>query len=103
MSLATGRGGCFATDSITVGGRKVGALYREPADGERDSGWRCFAGGDRQWHVDDPANPGLYGINTIAGHETEIVPLPDMPFGSAFVRGGPSGDFVEVDFEPPDG
>ena len=40
--LATGYGGCFATDEITVEGKNVGYMYREAADRPEDSGWRFF-------------------------------------------------------------
>lgn len=43
--LATGRGGCIATDMITVHGRPVGYMVREPTTRPNDSGW-CFMAGD---------------------------------------------------------
>ena len=33
--LATGHGGCIATDRITVNGRRVGYMYREETERER--------------------------------------------------------------------
>ena len=40
-----GPSGCFATDHITVLGKKVGWCYREqPTEGRPDSGWRFFSG-----------------------------------------------------------
>ena len=53
--LAEGRGGCFATDMITVEGRKVGYMYREKPDFAEDSGWRFFSGTESQEYLDDPA------------------------------------------------
>ena len=40
--LAPGRGGCIASDRITVDGRPVGYMYRSRPDDPADSGW-CFA------------------------------------------------------------
>ena len=54
--LAPGHGGCIATDMITVQGKKVGYMVREPTDRPHDSGW-CFMSGDEsQEYLDDPEN-----------------------------------------------
>ena len=39
--VATGYGGCIATDMITVKGLKVGYMYRDRPSNPQDSGW-CF-------------------------------------------------------------
>src|SRR5437588_12192969 len=36
--IATGYGGCIATDMITCGGRKVAFMYREATERDLDSG-----------------------------------------------------------------
>ena len=101
--LVEGRGHCFATDMITVDGRKVGYMYREPPDSEDDSGWRFFAGGESPAYLDDPGNTSVYDVNTIANYDAEIIPLLDSPAGSAFERRGLfRKKFVAVPFEPPD-
>ena len=100
--LATGRGGCFATDAITVEGKKVGYMYREQPDSGDDSGWRFFAGDEPQEYLEDPANTSVYDVNTIANYDPEIIPLLDSPPGSAFERRGLfKKKFVAVPFEPP--
>src|SRR5207237_8887934 len=71
------RGGCFATDTITVEGRRVGYMYREPPDFPDDSGWRFFSGTESADYLDDPAHTDIYDVNTIANHDAAIVPLPD--------------------------
>lgn len=48
-SLAEGHGGCFATDMITVHGKKVGFMYRQ----ERES--RPIVVGD-SWRAASPKN-----------------------------------------------
>jgi hypothetical protein len=96
--LATGRGRCFATDAITVDGQRVGFMYREPPDERGDSGWRFSSGHETREYVDDPVNLRIYDVNTIANYDPGIVPLLDAPVGSAFERGGASGEFVEVEF-----
>jgi len=101
ISLAPNRGGCFASDRITVDGRKVGYMYREkPDDQIWDNGWRFFAGDESDDYVNDPSNLGIYDVNTIANYDPEITQYLDAPFGSAFER-RPNG-FVAVEFEHSD-
>lgn len=101
--LAPGRGGCLATDQITVEGHRVGYLYRERPDHDRDSGWRFFSGRESDEYANDPANVAIYDVNTIANYDPEIIPLLDAPFGSAFARDERSDRFVEETFSPPEG
>jgi hypothetical protein len=100
--LATGHGACFATDRITVDGRKVGFMYREAPDHEVDSGWRFLAGDESQDYMDDPDRHGVYDVNTIVNYDPEIVPQLAAPVGAAFERDRRSGRFVPVEFEPPE-
>ncbi|HET6878954.1 MAG TPA: DUF2185 domain-containing protein [Pirellulales bacterium] len=99
-ALVKNRGGCFATDMITVEGRKVGYMYRqEPRDGQ-DSGWVFMAGQESQAYMDDAANHGIYDVNTIANYDPDVIPFLDAPAGTAFERQGPSGRFAQVEGEP---
>ena len=98
--LAEGRGGCFATDMITVEGQKVGYMYREEPDFNADSGWRFLTGLESQDYLDNADNVAIYDVNTIANYDPEIIPFLDAPTGSAFARDQHSGKFVEVDYEP---
>jgi hypothetical protein len=98
--LATNRGGCFATDMITVDGQKVGYMYREDPRNDQDSGWVFTAGQESQAYMDDAANHGIYDINTIANYDPDIVPFLDAPPGTAFERESPSSRFVQVQGEP---
>jgi hypothetical protein len=101
VSLAEGRGACFATDMITCDGRKVAFMYREEPDRDIDSGWRFMSGYESDEYMNDPDNHAIYDVNTIANYDPDIIPFLDAPVGSAFERPGGDGDFVEVqDFEP---
>jgi hypothetical protein len=86
---------------ITVDGRKVGFMYREEPSNEIDSGWRFMSGLESQEFMDEPTNHSVYDVNTIANYDPQIIPLLDAPVGSAFERDPDSGQFVEVDFQPP--
>lgn len=98
--LAEGLGGCFATDMITVEGRKVGYMYREEPDFDADSGWRFTAGRESRAYMDDADNTGIYHVNLIANYDPDIVPFLDAPAGTAFERQGRAGRFVQVRGEP---
>ena len=84
--LARGRGGCIATDRITVDGFRVGYMVREEPDNPTDSGWVFLSGEESQAYLDDADNMGVYDVNTIANYDPEIIPLLDAPTGSAFAR-----------------
>jgi hypothetical protein len=100
--LATGRGGCIATDMITVDGRKVAFMYREEPDNDVDSGWRFMSGFESDEYMDDAANHGAYDVNTIANYDPDIIPFLDSPPGSTFERENGAGPFVAVsDFQSP--
>ena len=96
--LAEGRGSCIASDRITVAGKGVGFMYREPPDNDFDSGWRFFSGEESQGYADDPSNFGLYDVDTIANYDPDIIPHLDAPAFSAFERDAGSGGFVPVGF-----
>jgi hypothetical protein len=98
--LATGRGGCMATDMITVQGKRVGYMYRVAPDPRSefrhiDSGWRFLSGTESQQYLDEPSNMAIHDVNTIANYDLEIIPLLDAPVGLAFER-DKSGNFVAV-------
>src|SRR5215831_11401221 len=58
--VAPGRGGCIASDRITVDGCRVGFMYREPSTDDVDSGWRILAGDESQQYMDDPDHLSIY-------------------------------------------
>jgi hypothetical protein len=95
--LATGRGGCFATDMIVVRGKPVGFMYREDPDNEHDSGWRFMSGLEDQDYMDEPENLGIYDVNTIANYDPTIIELLDNPPGSVFERTPGTKNFRRVD------
>jgi hypothetical protein len=88
-AIAEGHGACIATDRITVDGELVGYMYRDEPSEPTDSGWVFTAGNESQEYMDDPANAGVYDVNTIANYDREIVRFLDAPIGSRFVRWPP--------------
>jgi hypothetical protein len=100
--LATNRGGCIATDMITVDGHKVEYMYREPPSNDMDSGWRFMSGFESQDYMDDPSKHDVYDINTVANYDPDIVDWLDAPVGASFERLTPDGDLVPVEYDPPE-
>jgi hypothetical protein len=99
--LATGYGGCFATDMITVEGRKVGYMYREAPDNDVDSGWRFMSGYESDEYMDDADNHAIYDVNTIANYDPDIIPLLNASVNTAYQRDIETGKFVEIQFHSP--
>lgn len=95
MPIATGHGGCLATDMITVEGHPVRWMYREEPHNPMDSGWRFFAGFESKAYIDNLANTEVYDVNTIANYDRAIIPFLTAPIGSAFEREGEM--FVSVE------
>jgi len=85
-TLIEDKGGCFATDYITVDDRGVGFMYREEPDFDGDSGWRFLSGDEDEEYMEDSSNSGIYALNEIANFDPDIIPLLDSSPGSAFER-----------------
>ena len=79
--------GCMATDRIVVDGCPVGYMYREePEKDYPDSGWRFLAGDETQEYMDDPANSGIYSLNTLCNYDPDILPFLRSPVQTAYYR-----------------
>jgi hypothetical protein len=100
--LATGHGGCIASDLVTVHGQKVGYMYREEPSEPTLSGWVFLAGTESQEYMNDAANFEVYDVNTIANYDPEIISFLDAPCGVAFARNPETGQFDEEEFVPPE-
>ena len=96
-AIATNRGGCIASDRITVDGERVGYMYREAPHNDLDSGWRFLAGDETDAYMADASKHAVYDVNTIANYDPEIVPLLDAPKGSSFERDLESGQLRPID------
>jgi hypothetical protein len=84
--LATNRGGCIASDRITVDGELVGYMYRDKPNNELDSGWRFLAGDENAEYMAERTNHAVYDVNTIANYDPMIIPLLEAEEGAAFER-----------------
>lgn len=89
------KGGCMASNKITVDGARVGYMYREePSKEYPDTGWRFFAGDEDEEYCNNPDNFNIFELNTICNYDESIIEKLNASIGSAFVKTG--GSFEEV-------
>ncbi|RAJ08235.1 hypothetical protein LX64_00882 [Chitinophaga skermanii] len=86
VPLVPNRGGCIATDMITVEGLPIMYMYRDEPVNEVDTGWQFFAGIEPDEYVNDHNNAGVYDVNTIANYDPAIIPYLDLPIGTELER-----------------
>jgi len=86
INLATGYGGCLASDKITVDGDEVGFMYREEPCFDEDSGWRFLACTEDEEYMDNPDNTAIYDVNTIANYDRAIIAYLHLPVGLELQR-----------------
>ena len=86
IQLIEPRGGCIATDKITVEGELVDYMVREEPNNDLDSGWQFFSGTEDQDYIDDINNSDVYDVNTIANYDRAVIPYLDLPIGTQLER-----------------
>ena len=92
--LTTIKGGCIASDKITVEGQKISYMYRENPTNESDSGWRFFAGNEDDTYTHDPDNFGIFDLNTLCNYDKTIIPYLESKIGSSFEK--TNGEFKRI-------
>jgi len=95
--LIPNRGGCIASDRITVDGRLVGYMYRGKPTNDLDNGWRFMAGDESPEYMADASKHTVYHVNTIANYDSAIIPLLNSPYGAAFIRDWETFAFIPDD------
>ena len=101
--LKTGLGYCFATNMITIDGKRINFMYRQKPNIDGGSGWSFFSGYESDEYANNPKNIQIYDVNTIANYDPEIIPFLDSPYDSVFERNQKTGKFEQVyDFEFPE-
>ena len=77
---------CFVTQRILRDGAKVGYLYREEPDNEKDSGWRFTANDESDEYMDNSKNIAFVSVGLVLSKDDSIIDLLDAPVGASFVR-----------------
>jgi len=91
---------CFVTKRVLNEGYKVGYLYREEPDEERDSGWRITSNTEPDEYMDDGANIAYVSLGAVLSKDDSFVSLLEHQTGAAFIRDESTGQFIAV---PDDG
>ena len=84
------KGGCLASNKITVDGKKVGYAHREESDNNfpNDSGWRFLAGTEDDDYTNNPDNFNVFELNTICNYDEAVLPILESETGLSFIRNG---------------
>jgi hypothetical protein len=85
---------CFVTKRVLNEGLKVGYLYREEPDEEKDSGWRITSNTESEEYMDDSQNVAYVSLGAVLSRDDSFVGLLEQPVGSAFIRDEGSGKFI---------
>lgn len=86
IKLVELKGGCIASDKITIDGLQIGYMYRENPSNESDSGWRFFAGNEDETYTNNPDNFDIFDLNTICNYDKTIIPYLKSEIGSSFEK-----------------
>lgn len=87
---------CYVTQRILRDGARVGYLYREDPDNDRDSGWRLIAGDETPEYMNEPRNVAFVSLGAVLNQDDSFLQLIESPVGSAFARDPQTGQFRPV-------
>jgi len=90
---------CFVTNRILKDGARVGYLYREEPDNEKDSGWRFTANDESDEYMDDSENIAFVSIGAVLSKDDAFIHLLDSPVGSSFAFDSRTQSFVSLEDE----
>jgi len=96
---------CRVSRTITTTDTPVGHLYREPPQGEDDTGWRLLAEDEPYELLDEPQNGEVLALAVMAEYQAELAPiLLEAPVGALFARDEETGEYLQEDspFDPED-
>jgi len=85
---------CFVTNRVLRDGQRVGYLYREDPDEEKDSGWRLTANDESEEYMESSDNLAYVSLGAVLSKDDSFRHLLESPVGSAFVRDEASGEFI---------
>jgi hypothetical protein len=88
---------CFVTHRILNDGVKVGYLYREAADNDRDSGWRFTANDESDEYMENSNNISFVSVGAVLSRDDSFVHLLDAPEGSSFAWDVNTNSFLPLD------
>ncbi|MEW9899664.1 DUF2185 domain-containing protein [Chitinivorax sp. PXF-14] len=87
---------CFVTNRVLNEGYKVGYLYREEPDEEKDSGWRITSNTESDEYTDNTENVAYVSLGAVLSRDDSFLNLLEQPVGSAFIRNASTNEFVSL-------
>jgi hypothetical protein len=87
---------CFVTQRVLRDGARVGYLYREEPDNEKDSGWRLTAGDESTEYLNESGNIAFVSLGAVLNLDDSFLSLIESPVGSAFARDRETGQFRPI-------
>jgi len=87
---------CFVTNRILREGAKVGYMYREEPDEDRDSGWRFTANDESDEYMQNTDNIAYVSVGLVLSRDDSFIHLLDSPSGSSFARDSRTGSFLPL-------
>lgn len=91
---------CFISKDLIDNHKKVGFMYREQSDNERDSGWRFFSGSETQEYVDNSDNILIVSLNYLINNiDSSVEPYLNSSIRTAYERENEDGKFVLSNFD----
>jgi hypothetical protein len=90
---------CFVSNRVLNDGAKVGYLYREAPDNDRDSGWRFTANDESDEYMGDSKNIAFVSVGAVLSRDDSFVHLLDAPEGSSFAWDAGTQSYVALENE----
>jgi hypothetical protein len=87
---------CFVTNRVLREGAKVGYLYREEPDEERDSGWRFTANDESDEYMANVDKIAYVSLGLVLSHDDSFIGLLGAPSGSSFARDLKTAEFLPI-------
>lgn len=84
----------YVTNRILKDGCKVGYLYREERDNEKDSGWRFTANDESDEYMDNSKNIAFVSVGLVLSKDDSFIHLLDAPAGASFARDARTQSFI---------
>lgn len=88
---------CFVTRKVLHDGIKIGYLYREEPDNDKDSGWRILAGDETDEYMDNSDNLHFVSLGAVLREDDRILALLAAPTGSSFEWNVAQQAFVAIE------
>ncbi len=77
---------CIVSNMISVGGWKVGYMYREKPSIKDDSGWRFFKGNEDESFTENADNFRIFTLSSLIDMDDSVVDYLQMNEGTSLIR-----------------